>query len=69
MEVLHLLLDAGSVWLFDLHVLRKKRKREGGRDPAGSRSVCPTQGEREREREQKDSSDTSNSRVHTHTHI
>ncbi len=27
MEALHLLLDAGSLWAFDLHIQRKKRKR------------------------------------------
>lgn len=63
LKVLHLLLDAGSLSVFDFHVQREKRKREEGRDPAGSLSVYPTQGQKEAE----GSSDTSNSRVHTET--
>lgn len=49
-EALHLLLDAGSLRDFDLHVPRRKRKRGAGRDPAGSRWVYSKQGQRDRER-------------------
>ncbi len=49
MAALHLLLDAGSLGAFDLHVQRKKRKKGEGSDPAGSHSFYPKQGETETE--------------------